>query len=171
MSVLTLTGIAAHAPFMGNATPTAERAATISAPVPAALIAAHTAFLSNAGEDAGLFPHPFTGGQDRGYGYAYNALKEGGRFHLVDSPAEADVVLELSLNAPTGSLSGNKVAGVADPLPTFKLTVYDRASHYILWTVMQTIDPAALQKTHDRNFDVALDLLLKQLMTAAGPAH
>jgi len=61
------------------------------------------------------------------------------------------------------------VAGASDPLPTFKLTVFDRPTHYVLWTVSQTIDPANLQKTHDKNFDDALSSLLQQLLLAAGP--
>ena len=49
-----------------------------------------------------------------------------------------------------------------DPLPTFKLTIYDRPTHYVLWTISQTIDPANLQKTHDKNFDTALDSVVQQ---------
>jgi len=152
-----------------NSTPSSERPAAVNAPVPALLLQGHTVFLSNGGADAGLFPHPFAGTQDRGYGAFYNALAASGRFQLVDSPAKAALVFELELTAPNGPMSGNKVAGASDPLPTFKLTVFDRPTHYVLWTVSQTIDPANLQKTHDKNFDDALSSLLQQLLLAAGP--
>lgn len=152
-------------------TPTADRAQGVSSPVPLPLQQGHKVFLSNGGADAGLFPHPFTGTQDRAYGYLYNALRNSGRFQLVDSPSQADLVFELHLNAPTGPLANAKVAGTADPLPAFKLVIYDRPTHYILWTLSQTIDPADFQKTHDKNFDTALDLLLNQLKLTAGPGQ
>lgn len=151
-------------------TRTDERPTGISAPVPPLLLSARTVFLSNAGADAGLFPHPFTGTQDRGFGAFLKAITMNKRFTVVDSPAGADLVLELQLMAPLGSLGGNKQAGTTDPLPTFRLVIYDRPTHYVLWTITQTIDPAALQKSHDRNFDQALDQLEQQLFTVTGGA-
>jgi len=91
----------------------------------------------------------------------------------VDSPAQADLVMELTLSAPTGSLGGDKQHGTEDALPVFKLVIYDRPTHYVLWTMSQTIDKANLQKTHDKNFDDALNLLLTQLealVNASEPA-
>jgi len=154
-------------PTVGSTTKSAKRPQGTNAPIPPALTSAHKVFLANGGSDAGLFPHPFTGTQDRAYGYLYQALSAGGRFQIVDSPAKADIVLELQLSSPLGPLGNNKQKGTADPLPTFKLIVYDRPSHYVLWTITQTIDPANLQKTHDKNFDTALDLLIAQLMDTA----
>ena len=167
MSMLFSQARAQHSIPVG--TPTADRSQGISAPVPPLLQHGQKVFLSNAGAPAGLFPHPFTGTQDRGYGYLYNALQKDGHFQLVESPADAEMIFELQLMAPLGSLADAKVAGTADPLPQFKLTVYDRPTHYVLWTISQTIDPAYVQKTHDKNFDTALDLLLEQLKAAAGP--
>ena len=37
-----------------------------------------------------------------------------------------------------------------------RLSVIDRKTHYTLWALTESIDPANLQKTHDRNFDFAL---------------
>jgi hypothetical protein len=152
----------------GPVTRTAKRPDGISSPVPAALTSGRKLFLSNGGADAGLFPHPFTGTQDRAYGQMYTLLAANAAFSLVASPAEADLVLELQLNAPLGSLGGDKQSGTEDPLPTLKLTIYDRPSHYVLWTISETIDKAALQKTHDKNFDDALTLLANQFVTVAG---
>jgi hypothetical protein len=151
---------------LGSSSPTKEvdRPQGASAPVPPALVNAKAVFVSNAGADAGLFPHPFTGTQDRGYGYFYSALANSGRFTLVDSPAAADVVMTIELSSPLGPQGDNKQKGTADPLPTFKLTVYDRPSHYVLWTITQTVDPANLQKTHDKNFDSSIDSIVTQLI-------
>ena len=37
-----------------------------------------------------------------------------------------------------------------------RLVIYDRPTHYVLWALTESIDPAALQKTHDHNFDEAV---------------
>jgi len=124
--------------------------------VPAALLAAKTIFLSNAGADSGLFPQPFSGDPNRGYAALYAALQASGRHELVDDPAKADLVLELQLKAPYGPTSGSKQNGASDPLPMFRLVIYDRPTHYVLWAVSESIDVALLQKTHDKNFDQAV---------------
>ena len=161
-----------HVPMGPTSNPTkaANRPQGVNAPVPPLLTAGRKVFLSNGGADAGLFPHPFTGTQDRAYAYFYKALAGSKRFEMVQSPAEADLVLEIQLTPPNGPLGDNKVKGTSDPLPTFKLTVYDRPTHYVLWTVTQTVDQAERQGTHDKNFDAALDSLLNELAAAAGTA-
>ena len=124
--------------------------------VPPALLSAKTVFLSNAGADSGLFPQPFSGDPNRGYEGLFAALKTSGKHQLVDDPAQADLVLELQLTAPNGPSQGSKQNGASDPLPMFRLTIYDRQTHYVLWTLTESIDVAVLQKTHDKNFDQAL---------------
>jgi hypothetical protein len=140
-------------------------------PVPAAIVAAKKVFVSNAGADSGLFPHPFSGRPDRAYNEFYTAIQGWGRYELVGEPGEADLVLELQLTAPNGPANANKVKGASDPLPMFRLVVFDRKTHYVLWAVTESIDVAYVQKTHDRNFDDALTLVvtdLKNLVNRAG---
>jgi hypothetical protein len=140
-------------------------------PVPPALAAAKTIFISNAGADSGLFPEPFTGDPARAYTELYAALKATGNYTLVSDPAQADLVLELRLFAPygpTNQTNANKQIGAADPRPRFRLVVYDGKTHYILWTVTSSIELAYLQKTHDRNFDIALTEILNQFLKIAG---
>ena len=143
---------------------TAMAQETVSvAPVPPALHAARKVFISNAGADSGLFPHPFSGMPDRAYNEFYADVKAMNRFELVNDPAEADLVLELQLNAPNGPTNANKVKGASDPLPMFRLTVWDRRTHYVLWALTESVEQANLQKTHDRNFDDAIAELVKGL--------
>lgn len=137
-------------------------------PVPQLLLDAKSVFLSNGGAGSGLFPEPFSGDQSRPYAQFYSALKASNQFKLVDDPSDADLVLELQLIAPPGSIRANKQFGTADPLPMFRLVIYDRKSHYVLWTLTESIQGAIQQKTHDRNFDDALKLLLDDLLKAAG---
>jgi hypothetical protein len=45
----------------------------------------------------------------------------------------------------------------------FRLVIFDRKTHYILWTFTESIAPAYFQKIHDRNFDDALAALVSDL--------
>ena len=133
------------------------------APVPPALLNAKTVFISNAGADSGLFPHPFSGDPDRPYNQFYSAMQSWGRYEIVGDPSQADIVIELQLIAPPGPSSGNKVNGASDPLPMFRLVIYDRKTHYVLWALTESIMVAYIQKTHDNNFDTALMALTQDL--------
>jgi hypothetical protein len=143
------------------------------APVPPALLNAKTVFISNAGADSGLFPHPFSGDPDRPYNQFYAAMQGWGRYGIVGDPSQADIVIELQLIAPPGPSSGNKVNGASDPVPMFRLVIYDRKTHYVLWALTESIMVAFIQKTHDNNFDQALSALtgdLKRLTSAPASA-
>jgi len=72
-------------------------------------------------------------------------------------------VLELQLSAPNGPANADKQKDASDPLPMFRLVIWDRKTHYVLWALTESIDRAALQKTHDRNFDDAIAALVKDL--------
>jgi len=138
------------------------------APVPAAIAAAKTIFVSNAGADSGLFPEPFSGDPNRAYNEFYANLKTSGKYELVDDPSQADLVLELQLTAPNGPSRGSKQLGAADPVPMFRLAVYDRKTHYVLWAMTESVEVAFLQKTHDHNFDQALATLTYDFELVSG---
>jgi len=151
-----------------------QSAPIVPAPVPQAILQAKKIFVSNAGADSGLFPSPFSGDTSRGYNQLYAGLKSNGQYQLVDDPSEADLVLELQLTSPSGSTRSpevNKVNGAADPVPMFRLVVYDRKSHYILWTITSSRDVAFLQKTHDHNFDEALTAIVLRFESLSGKAQ
>jgi hypothetical protein len=164
-------GLSAAALFCA-ATALAQQPASpgVVGPVPSALAAARSVFVSNGGSDSGLFPAPFSGDQDRAYTQFYAALKATGQFEMASDPSQADLVLELRLTAPYGPTNPNKQNGASDPLPMFRLVVYDRKSHYVLWTVTESVGYAILQKTHDHNFDEALEAVLNRFLTAADKA-
>ena len=147
-----------------------QPAPTAAAPVPAALRSATKIFVSNAGGDSGLFPSPFSGDPSRGYNQLYAGLKANSQYQLVSDPSEADLVLELQLTAPNGPSNGSKVNGSSDPVPMFRLVVYDAKSHFVLWAFTQSIEIAFLQKTHDKNFDEALNNILLEFEGITGKA-
>jgi hypothetical protein len=138
------------------------------APIPPKLLS-KTIFLSNAGADSGLFASPFSGGPSRAYDYLYRALAAGGTYNLVNDPAKADLVFEIRVTAPSGPQNPNKVNGASDPLPMVRLVIYDRPTHYVLWSITESVEQAYQQKTHDANFDHALDRLLNDLTSVVTP--
>jgi len=140
------------------------------APIPPAIAAAKKIFVSNAGADSGLFPSPFSGNPDRSYFQFYSSLKETGLYEVVSDPAEADLVLELQLIAPNGPTNVNKAYGASDPLPMFRLTIYDRKTRFVLWTLTESIQAAVGQKNHDRTFDDALMAILMDFEDLSGKA-
>lgn len=69
------------------------------APVPVQIATAQRAFVSNAGGESFenvIDQTVFDGGPDRPYNQFYAAMKNWGRYNLVSSPADADVVFEVS---------------------------------------------------------------------------
>ena len=146
--------------FGGIVTIAQQPAPLTVAPVPPQLLNAKTVFISNAGADSGLFPHPFTGDPDRAYNEFYAGVESWGRYQLVASPDEADLVFELRLMAPNGPSNADKSKGASDPLPMLRLVIYDRPTHYVLWALTESIASANLQKTHDHNFDEAVASLV-----------
>jgi hypothetical protein len=157
-----------------TAAATVAQQPTPQAPVPSAILQAKKIFVSNAGGDSGLFPSPFSGDTSRGYNQLYAGLKANGQYQLVDDPSDADLVLELQLTSPSGStrsMEVNKINGAANPVPMFRLVVFDRKTHYVLWAFTQSIDVAYLQKTHDRNFDDALTAVLLEFEALSGKAQ
>lgn len=137
--------------------------------VPPAIPAAKSIFISNAGADSGLFPSPFSGSPDRAYESFFAAMQSWGHYQIVNDPTQADLVLELKLEPPSGPQykGPNKPANVTNPQPTLHLTVYDRGAHYVLWGFAAPVEDAILQKTHDRNFDLALEELTNDLKRVA----
>jgi len=137
------------------------------APVPPAITAAKSIFISNGGADSGLFQAPFSGDTNRPYNQLFASLLTAGQFHLVNDPSIADLVLEIRLVAPYGPQEPSKQNGASDPLPMFRLTVYDAKSRFVLWTITSSIGFAFLQKTHDRNFDMAMNEVVAQFLAIA----
>jgi hypothetical protein len=124
--------------------------------IPPPILNARAVFLANGGADGGLFPEPFSGDPNRGYFSLLGQLKSAGKYELVSDPSQADLVMAIQLTAPNGPRQGGKQLGAADPLPFFKLVIYDAKTRFALWTITEPIEWAILQKTHDRNFDDAV---------------
>jgi len=139
------------------------------APVPAQLAAAQKVFISNAGGESFetvIDETVFNGGPDRPYNEFYAAIKNWGRFELVSSPADADLVFEVSW-----ALSDT---GLRLPvLGQLRLVIIDPKTHITLWNFTEYVRGAILLGNRDKNFDQAMNTVvgrMKALMLPSPPA-
>lgn len=143
---------------VGQKAGSAQQAVAV-APVPGKIYTAKKVFISNGGSDSGMFERLFFNGDpDRTYNEFFADVQGMGQYQLVGDPAQADLVLEIRLAMPSGP-----------QLPMFRLVIYDASTHYILWALTESINYAATQKNHDKNFDLALVNLTQDLKRVGTP--
>lgn len=140
------------------------------APFPTQITSGRKVFVSNAGGDTnGLF----SGEPRRLYDQFYAALKSWGRYDLVGSPAEADLVFEIGFTNPfvgedVSGGGGTSVSSRTVSDPQFRLVIIDPGTRVILWGFTQHIARALLQSNRDKNFDQALTFLVNDVRNVAG---
>jgi len=105
------------------------------APVPTQIASAKKVFISNMGTDT--VPAVFRM-ENKPYNEFYAAVKAWGRYQLVDSPADADLVYEIGFSAPI----------VQEGVPTyyslqFNLSIVDVRTHFRLWTLLAPVRAAS----------------------------
>jgi len=136
------------------------------APIPAQILTARKVFISNAGQD-GL--GGFSGDPNRAYNQFYAAVKTWGQLELVSSPADADLVLEISFDVQ--ALGANVVRGDSvgpGYSPRFKLRILDAKTRFTLWAFTQRVQWALLSGNRDKNFDRGLTALVTNLKELLG---
>jgi hypothetical protein len=137
-----------------------------AAPIPSQILAAKRVFIANAGGDEMAPTDPvFSGGPDRAYNQFYAAIKNWGRFNIVSSPADADLLLEIRQEVQTG-LWGIK-NGFATPL--FHLEIRDPKTNALLWGLHVHSEFGVGQGSSDRNFDQAVNRLVTNLQALVTP--
>ena len=130
-----------------------------AAPIPTQIIAAKRVFIANGGGDDPGMPDPlFSGGADRAYNQFYEVLKTAGRYDLVGSPAEADLLFEIHFmvvpdRRPTGFWGSNGSGDTYDAL--FRLEIRDPKTNALLWAFNEHMEWALLKANRNRNFDQA----------------
>lgn len=143
-----------------------------TAPVPAQILSARKVFIANGGGDESRFDTPqYSGGPDRLYNEFYAAMKSWGRYQLVPTPAEADLIVEIRLTViqvtRMQGLTGNDVAYDSQ----FHLIVRDLQTHTTLWGLTEHAQSAILQSNRDKNFEQALFGIMFELRTITDSAH
>jgi len=126
-----------------------------AAPVPAQILNAKKVFIANGGAAVyGIRQFiAYHGGPNRPYNEFYAAMKKWGRYELAAGPADADLVLEVSLT-PSGS---------AGDFPSLHLAIVDPKTHILLWAINERVEGAALLGHRDDNFDHGMSALVDDL--------
>ncbi len=134
-------------------------------PVPPQIAAAQKVFISNAGGESFesvIDQTVFNGGADRPYNQFYDAMKTWGRYQLVSSPADADLVFEISWVLTDTGLR-------LPVLGQLRLVVLDPKTHVTLWTFIDYVRGAMLLGNRDKNFDQAMTVVMNRMKLLADP--
>jgi hypothetical protein len=144
-----------------------SRPAVATAPMPTAIQTAKRVFLGNAGVD-GMSISAFRrfGDMNQPYNWFYLAIKNWGRYELVGSPADADLVFEISFAAP---LVGTEK--LLTSVPYLRLEILDAKTHFLLWTIVEPVEGAYRKTTWESNFNTGVTSLVSDLKNIAGDAH
>ncbi|MGA9507717.1 MAG: hypothetical protein WBV55_03620 [Candidatus Sulfotelmatobacter sp.] len=105
----------------------------------------------------------FDGGPDRPYNEFYAAVKDWDQFEIVSSPADADIVLEISWALTDTGLR-------LPVLGQLRLMIIDPGTHITLWNVTEYVRGATLLGNRDKNFDHAMTTILNRMKLLAVPA-
>jgi hypothetical protein len=136
------------------------------APIPAQISAAKRVFIANGGGDEPGIDEPiFSGGVDRSYNQFYAAMKSAGRYELVGSPAEADLLFEIRFlvqPSETKVFKGDTLGPTYDP--QFRLEIRDPKTYALLWAFTEHMEWAILQGNRNRNFDQASARIVTDLL-------
>jgi hypothetical protein len=144
------------------------------APVPAQILAAKTVFIANAGGEENPSDAQFNGGPDRAYNQFYAEMKTWGRYELVSSPADADLLFELRFTQPrvaSDPQAALKLDVVYDP--RFRVVIRDPKTQAVLWGFTEHAQWAILEGNRDKNFDQAMARIVadvKGLAARGAPA-
>jgi hypothetical protein len=135
------------------------------APVPPQIAAAQKVFISNAGGESFesvIDETVFNGGPDRPYNEFYATMKTWGRYQVMSSPADADLVFEVSWML---SDTGLKLP----VLGHLRLVVIDPKTHVTLWNFTEYVRGAIMLSNRDKNFDQAMTTIVDRLKIIANP--
>jgi len=134
-----------------------------SAPIPSQIASAQKVFVSNAGGESFetvINETVFNGGPDRPYNQFYAAMKDWGRYELVSSPADADLVFEVSWALTDTGLR-------LPVLGQLRVVVIDPKTHITLWNLTQYVRGAVLLGNRDKNFDQTMTTVVNRLKILA----
>jgi hypothetical protein len=138
------------------------------APLPAVVVSAQKVFLTNGG------------GSDLAYDAFYGEMKKWGKYQIVGSPEEADLIVELAYRVEHGGTrvwSTNNTydgttqvhsAQIVDP--QLVLTIYDAKSKNSLWSTIDHRRLARREKNREKETINSAERLVDELRTRATTA-
>ena len=134
-----------------------------AAPVPSQIQQAQTIFLTNSGSDPN-FPIDAT----KAYNDTYAALQTWGRYKLVNSPDQADLVFQLKDVAPITDVSGNRGGVYSVTSPAFQVTILDPKSNIALWTITSPVNVTGKNQVLARWVSISETNLVSRVKVLAG---
>jgi len=158
-------------PLCAQTSPSPSSQNSPAAPLPPQIAAAKKVFISYAGQDknprAG-FTGQYSGDRNRAYNQFYAAIKTWGRYEVVSAPTDADLVLELSFNQPI--VWGKWADDTFSDDAFFRLVVRDPRTSIALWGFTEHVASANRKSNRDKNFDMSLENIVKDLQGLVGGA-
>jgi hypothetical protein len=133
-----------------------------SSTVPGQIATAHNVFLSNAGAS-----HNFPVDATSAYNQVYAALQGWGRYQLVNSPAQADLIFTLRDVAPT-SVVGSGDDTYSYTTPAYQITITDPKTNVTLWTLTSPVIVAGNRSARERWQQISLTNLISRLKVLTG---
>jgi hypothetical protein len=133
------------------------------APVPSQIQQAQTIFLTNSGSDPN-FPID----ANKAYNDIYAALRTWGRYKLVNSPEQADLVFQLKGVDPITDVSGNRGGVYSVTSPAFQLTILDPKSNIALWTITSPVSVKGKNQVLERWVSISETNLVSRVKVVAG---
>lgn len=143
-----------------------EKGLASPAPVPSPILTGKKVFISNGGLDGPAFvAFRKLGDVNQPYNAFYTAMASWGKYALVASPIDADLVFEIRFIAPF--VGGNNI-----PEPQMNLIIYDAKTRFVLWTILAPVDGAFRKATFIRNVNQGIATLMVDLKSLHGePAN
>jgi hypothetical protein len=136
-----------------------------AAPIPSQITSAKKIFISNTvGDDLN------SNDPSQVYSAFYSAMKSWGRYDLVSTPVNADLIFEISFREPivavavTGSVANVPVGG-SYTNPHLRLVISDPRTHVSLWWFMAHVRPPLFNS--EKSLDHSIVDLMGQLKQVA----
>jgi hypothetical protein len=128
------------------------------------LLSAHTLYLAKSTQDANFPASP-----DDAYNAVLANLKNWGHYQIVDSTAQADLVLQLRDAVHANVVDDTNDSGsTVYYLPSFQLTIADPPTLSPLWTVNVSVPTTVKQKNQPALVSAAAENLVSQLKLLVG---
>ncbi len=149
--------------FAGAAWAQVQPPGSPDAPIPAQILSARKVFISNAGADIdpdiGLLGD-FLGLPVRPYNQFYASMKAWGRYELVTTPSDADLIFEINFGL-------SRFPG-RDAVAKFRLRVLDPKTGVLLWPFTEYVQGAFLKGNREKNFAAGMASILADVKWLAG---
>jgi len=128
------------------------------------LLSAHTLYLAKSTQDANFPASP-----DDAYNLVLSNLKNWGHYQIVDSVAQADLVLQLRDAVHTSVVdSTDNTGSTVYYLPSFQITIADPSTLSPLWTVSSSVPTAIKHKSQSSLLSAATTNIVSQLKLLTG---